>query len=90
MKYVLIYLGIISIIGVLVTLYDKLASISGKRRISEKTIFFLSFLGGSVLIYTTMKIIHHKTLHKRFMLGLPCIMILQVSFSVLIWYLTNF
>ena len=90
MKYVLICLALISIVGVFVTAYDKLASIGGKRRISEKTIFLLSFLGGSVFIYITMKIIRHKTLHKRFMIGLPCIIILQIALCVLIWYLTNF
>ena len=88
MKYVLIYFGIISLFGVLITIYDKLAAMGGKRRISEKNIFLLSFLGGALSIYITMKAIRHKTLHKRFMIGLPCIIIFQIVFCFLIWHLT--
>lgn len=74
-----LYFVIISLVTFAVTFYDKRKSQKGKRRIPEKTLFILAFLGGSFSEYFTMKSIRHKTLHKRFMIGLPLIMILQLS-----------
>ena len=47
-------------------------------RIPEKTLFLLAILGGSVGAYLGMKFFRHKTLHKRFSIGLPLIFVLQV------------
>ena len=75
--YILIYLAVISIISVIVCIYDKSSARKNGRRISEKTLFTLGLLGGATALYITMVTIRHKTLHKRFMIGLPVIIILQ-------------
>ena len=41
-------------------------------------VFFIAFLGGSLAEFLTMKLVHHKTLHKKFMLGLPMICLVHI------------
>ena len=79
MEYFLIYFAVISLITIIVTAYDKKAAKKWtKHRIPEKILFLLAILGGSLAEYLTMLKIRHKTKHKRFMIGLPIIMVLQV------------
>ena len=83
MEFILIYFAVISLITSIVTIYDKKATKKWtKRRVPEKVLFLLAFLGGSVAEYLTMLKIRHKTKHKRFMIGLPIIILLQV---VILW-----
>lgn len=52
------------------------------RRVSEKTLFLLSILGGSIGALLGMRVFHHKTLHRSFRYGIPAILILQILISV--------
>lgn len=79
MKYFLIYLAVVSLIAVVMTASDKSRAKNHKRRIAEKTLFGTAILGGSAAMYLTMLAIRHKTKHKRFMIGLPLIMIVQTA-----------
>ncbi len=88
-KIVLAYITVIGLISVFVCVYDKSAAKKSKRRVPEKTLFLLSAIGGSVAMYFTMRLIRHKTLHKRFMLGIPFIIVLQLSAVIGILYLTR-
>ena len=74
-----IYLGVISLIAIIITCYDKIAAkhFPGHRT-PEATLLAISAIGGSVAMYLTMQIIRHKTQHKRFMIGLPLIFALQL------------
>ncbi len=81
------YLAIISLITVVVTCLDKFFAKRDMRRISEKALILLAVFGGSIAEYVTMRFIRHKTLHKKFMLGLPLIMVLQVGIVFLLFYL---
>ena len=68
---------------------DKKRARRGDWRISERTIFVLAVLGGSPGVLLGMKAFRHKTLHKRFSVGIPAIMILQLlSIIFLIYRLT--
>ena len=82
-----IYLAAISLISIIVTCYDKIAAkkVPG-RRTRERTLFLLSALGGSVAMFITMQIIHHKTQHKSFMIGIPMIMLAQLAVIVAVGY----
>ena len=57
---------------------DKYLAKKNKRRISESTLFTIALAGGAVGEYVSMKLFHHKTLHKRFMIGLPVIIAVQL------------
>ena len=76
----LIYLLIINFYAVILTVSDKrLAKKYGARRVPEKSLFLAAALGGSLGMYLTMKKIRHKTKHKRFMIGIPLIMAVQIA-----------
>lgn len=79
LPFILIYFAVISLVTAIVTAIDKYKAKKGAFRISEATLFILALLGGSLGEYLTMKAIRHKTLHKRFMIGLPVIMLLQLT-----------
>ncbi|MDY3785539.1 MAG: DUF1294 domain-containing protein [Eubacteriales bacterium] len=61
-----IYLGVISLIAIIITCYDKIAAkhFPGHRT-PEATLLAISAIGGSVAMYLTMQIIRHKTQHKK-------------------------
>lgn len=79
MKYIFIWIGVISAISVILTVYDKIAAKTGNRRIAEKTLMLLGLLGGAAAMLITMLIIHHKTRHAKFMIGLPVELILHIG-----------
>ena len=72
---------VISVISVVVCIWDKLSSKTGKvaLRIPEK-VLFLTFplLGGSVAMYLTMLTIRHKTKHWQ-MKVIPVIAFFQIA-----------
>ena len=77
-KITLGYLALISLISVIVCIYDKIAAKHNPRhRTRERTLLLLSALGGSVAMLLTMLVIRHKTRHVKFMLGIPVIILIQ-------------
>lgn len=78
----MIYWAIISVVTVIATMYDKSAARKGGRRVSEAMLILLALLGGGVAELFVMKKIHHKTLHKKFMIGLPVIIVLHIALIV--------
>ena len=78
---------IINFYAVILTVSDKrLAKKEGARRVPEKSLFLAAALGGSLGMYLTMKKIRHKTKHKRFMIGIPVIIVLQLAAVFAVWY----
>ncbi len=84
----LVYIAIISVISVVVCIYDKKISKKNKveLRTSEKVLMLLSALGGSVAMFVTMLLIRHKTKHIKFMLGIPLIIVIQSGIIFLLAY----
>ena len=82
------YILVISLISVIVCIYDK--KVSKKNRVElrtpEKTLLLLSALGGSLAMFITMRIVRHKTKHIKFMLGIPLIMVIQAGIIFLLFY----
>lgn len=91
LEWGLFYLIVISVVGCVVTVYDKICAKRNKWRIPEKTLFLLSAIGGGLSVYLTMLTIRHKTKHKRFMIGIPAIITLELLLviSILLWVKTN-
>ncbi len=77
MKFLALYLFFINVVAVIVCIADKIKARLGGWRISEKTLFIISFIGGAVGMYITMQLIRHKTQHKRFMIVLPLVILVQ-------------
>ena len=80
LKYILIaYFAIVSLISAAVTVADKLKAKMHTYRTPEAALLLLSALGGSVAMLFTMILIHHKTKHKKFMVGIPVIILVQFA-----------
>ncbi|MBQ7595200.1 MAG: DUF1294 domain-containing protein [Clostridia bacterium] len=84
---VCIYLAIISIITVIITIYDKSAAKRNKRRVSEASLMLLGLAGGALAELITMKIIRHKTKHPKFMIGLPVEIIIHIAAICFLFFL---
>ena len=80
-KLFLAYIAVISIVSIVVCIYDKKISKKNRveLRIPERNLLILSAIGGSVAMFVTMLLIRHKTKHLKFMLGIPVIIILQAA-----------
>ena len=92
LSILIVYTFIISIISIIVCIYDK--KISKKNRVElrtpEKTLLILSALGGSVAMFVTMLLIRHKTKHLKFMLGIPAIIVIQAAVIFALFYFKVF
>ena len=82
LKYVIIYLVAINIIGFLAMFIDKQKAKRGSWRIPEKTLFFLTFLGGGVGTIAGMYLFRHKTKKMRFTVGFPVILITEIALVI--------
>lgn len=80
----MVYLTLISLISVIVCIADKSRAKRGKWRVRESTLFLLSALGGGAAMYITMRLIRHKTLHKRFMIGIPLVVLTETALLLLL------
>lgn len=78
------YLIFINIMGLLSMYLDKYFSKNNMYRISEKSLFFIAILGGSIGSIIGMYQFRHKTKHKQFTIGLPIILFIQLI--ILIYY----
>ena len=81
-KILYIYLLIVNLIGFSIMFIDKNRAIHKEWRISEKKLFFIAIIGGSIGLYAGMHIFKHKTKHLKFILGIPFIFILQIITAI--------
>ena len=85
-KILLIYLVVINIITFIAYARDKrLAKKANARRIPEKTLLLLAAFGGSIGALIAMYTLRHKTLHKKFFLGVPAILIVQTALALYLY-----
>lgn len=73
-----LYLLIVNVLSFIVVGADKQKARKRQRRISERTLFLWAIIGGSIGSFIGMRFFHHKTKHKRFMIGLPLMILVQV------------
>lgn len=85
MLILLIIIGVMSLAAFAAFGLDKYKAKAGKWRIPERTLFLLALLGGGIGAFLGMKVFHHKTMHKQFVIGIPVIMVIQAV--LLGWYL---
>lgn len=78
MKYIIYYGVAINIIAFLVMYYDKGRAEKHKSRVSEKRLFILAAIFGSLGIWGGMYFFRHKTKHIKFIIGVPLILIIQI------------
>ena len=79
MKYILLYLALVNAAAFLLMLVDKIKAKKNLWRIKESTLILSAVLGGSIGALAGMYTFRHKTLHHKFTIGIPAILILQVA-----------
>ena len=84
LEFFAVYFAAVSLLGVVLVLADKRAAVKHRWRISEKTLMLVGFFGGALFEYITMKLIRHKTLRKKFMIGLPLMIAFHIGSAVFI------
>ena len=87
MTYAVIYFCLVSLISIYLTLADNYKAKKNKWRIPEYTLLIVGLFGGALCEYITMRLIHHKTLHKKFMIGLPLEIVLHIALIMIFVYL---
>ena len=77
-KILIIYLIIVNIVGFALFGIDKRKAVKKRFRIPEATLLGITLIGGSIGTFLGMNVFHHKTMHKKFSVGIPLIFILQI------------
>lgn len=80
------YLGAMNLIAFAAMGVDKSKAKRGAWRVPEKTLFLLSFIGGSIGALAGMYTFRHKTKHKKFVIGMPAILVLHLVVAGVITY----
>ena len=86
MKFFLIYLLIVNAIAFTLMHIDKQKARKKKWRIPEATLMGFAAIGGSIGALVGMYTFRHKTLHKKFTLGIPTNMFIQIAATAAVVY----
>lgn len=81
-KIIILYLLFINLVGFFIMLIDKQRAIHKEWRIPEKTLLGISMIGGTIGMLTGMSSFKHKTKHKKFTIGVPLILFIQISLFI--------
>lgn len=80
------YLLTVNAAGFLLMLIDKEKARKNRWRIRESVLLGTAAIGGSIGVFAGMQAFRHKTLHKRFSIGVPAMMTAQVALALYILY----
>lgn len=61
---------------------DKFKAKKAKWRIPESTLLLLAVFGGSIGAWLGLQVWRHKTQHKKFYIGIPVIIVVQIALSI--------
>ena len=78
------YLAVMNTLGFALMGLDKKRAGEHQWRISERTLFLVAALGGSVGSWLGMYIFHHKTRKAKFYLGIPLILVIQCALTFIL------
>lgn len=86
MKFLLIWLAVINLTGFAAFGLDKYKAVHNKWRIRESVLFLFAFLGGAPGCLLGMYLFRHKTRHKKFTIGIPAILVLELMLACVSCY----
>lgn len=86
LNWAVAWLAAVSLTAFLMTAWDKSRAKRRQWRVPESTLWLVAVLGGATVMYLAMLMTNHKTLHRRFMVGLPLLMVAQIAAVYLLWH----
>ena len=86
-QIILIYLVAMNVVTFFAYGIDKWKAKRSKWRISEATLLGMAVIGGSIGAWLGVRVWHHKTMHKKFQLGIPLIIVAQIA--LVIWIISK-
>ncbi len=90
LKYLIVYLGIVSLVLFIMMGHDKRQARRGGRRVPEKRLFAVAALGGALGGWLGMHAFHHKTRHWYFKFGFPALALLYLAALAFMYYVKGF
>lgn len=84
MEILLVYLFTVNALGFVLMLIDKEKAKRNLWRIPEATLLTVAAIGGSLGTLIGMRIFRHKTLHLKFSLGVPALLMLHILILILL------
>lgn len=81
-----VYLLEINLVALILCAVDKVRAAAGKWRVPEGTLLLTAALGGSPALLLSMLLLRHKTRHKKFIFGVPAILLAQAALVYFLGY----
>ena len=81
----ILYFLTINALGFLLMLVDKHKARKNRWRIPEATLMGIAALGGSIGSLMGMYTVRHKTKHPKFTVGIPLILIVQLTAAYFVY-----
>lgn len=79
MEYLMYYLILANLFGLIIMFVDKGYAKKHHRRVPEKTLLLTAAVGGIFGVWGGMYLFHHKTRKPKFYVGVPAILVAQVA-----------
>ena len=76
----ILFILVINLVAIILMKKDKAYAQMGERRIRESTLLIVAIVGGSFGMYYAMFKYKHKTLHNKFSIGVPVIIVMQLAY----------
>lgn len=86
--FIAIYIIAVNLVTFVTYGIDKYKSIKRKWRISEATLLTMAVVGGSIGAWTGMKVWRHKTMHKKFTIGIPIVFVIHLFIVIYLHTIT--
>ncbi|MFA4180872.1 DUF1294 domain-containing protein [Xylanibacter rodentium] len=86
--FIAIYIIAVNLVTFVTYGIDKYKSIKRKWRISEATLLTMAVIGGSIGAWTGMKVWRHKTMHKKFTIGIPIVFVIHLFIVIYLHTIT--
>lgn len=76
--FLLFFFTAVNLSAFILFFIDKRRAIRDRWRISERTLLFMAFCGGSAGALLAMYLFHHKTRKAKFFVTVPLLLLLQI------------
>ena len=83
-KLLAYYIVFINLLGIILMFLDKRKAVKNRWRISENTLMLTALIGGALGILIDMYAFRHKTKHKKFTIGVPVLLIVNILCIIMI------